>query len=240
ELLGAISHELRSPLGRARIALEIARDRVGDGAGLAPLDEVEKQLSAVDTILGDLLDVTRAGLADLRLQTRPFVPWLRERVADEPTPPPVSVRMDAPAESPPLAFDAALLARVVHNLLVNARAHGHPADVPIEVRVEAVDSQRAPTGGAERGSWIRVLVRDRGAGFPPGFADRAFEPFVRGDASRSRPKEGAGYGLGLTIVRRIVEAHGGRVFARNAADAAGAEVGFELPCPPAERGAPDA
>ncbi|HSY21751.1 MAG TPA: ATP-binding protein [Polyangiaceae bacterium] len=256
ELLGAISHELRSPLGRARIALEIARDRIGDGggpvgartdaaAGLAgegtpraaagtALDEVEKQLGAVDAILGDLLDLTRAGLADLRPQTRAFVPWLRDRIAEEPVPPSVAVQVDAAIEDQPLAFDPALLARVVHNLLVNARAHGHPVEAPVDVRVEALATRPGASRGEERGHWIRVVVRDRGAGFPAGFADRAFEPFVRGDAARSRPKEGAGYGLGLTIVRRIVEAHGGRVFARNAGvdragAAGGAEVGFELP-----------
>jgi two-component system OmpR family sensor kinase len=238
ELLGAISHELRSPLGRARIALEIARDRIGDGgarpAAATALDEVEKQLGAVDAILGDLLDLTRAGLADLRPQTRAFVPWLRDRIAEEPVPPPVAVQVDAAIGDQPLAFDPALLARVIHNLLVNARAHGHPAETPVDVRVEALAARPGAPSGEERGLWIRVVVRDRGAGFSAGFADRAFEPFVRGDAARSRPKEGAGYGLGLTIVRRIVEAHGGRVFARNAGvdgagAAAGAEVGFELP-----------
>jgi signal transduction histidine kinase len=104
----------------------------------------------------------------------------------------------------------------VHNLLVNARAHGHPPDQAVEMRV-------AREGGA-----LRIVVRDRGPGFPEGFAARAFEPFVRGDAARSRPSVGAGYGLGLAIVRRIVEAHGGRVFARNR-DGSGAEVGFDLP-----------
>src|SRR3984957_3933197 len=85
ELLGAISHELRSPLGRARVALEIARDRLpaadNERAAAAPLDDVEKQLGAVDGILGDLLDVTRAGLADLRKERRAFLPWLRARLA---------------------------------------------------------------------------------------------------------------------------------------------------------------
>ena len=78
------------------------------------------------------------------------------------------------------------------------------------------------------GNIVRVVVRDHGAGFPAGFVERAFEPFIRGDASRARPTAGAGYGLGLTIVRRIVEAHGGVAFARNAPDG-GAEVGFDLP-----------
>lgn len=223
ELLGAISHELRSPLGRARVALEIARDRLPEEAGerspRGALDDVEKQLGAVDGILGELLDVTRAGLADLRTEKRPLVTWLRERIAQEPPPPPaieLDVAPDVVDAAP--AFDAALLARAFHNLLVNARAHGHPVDAPIAVRVTRADGER-----------VRIVVRDRGPGFAPGVAERAFEPFVRGDSARSRPTEGAGYGLGLAIVKRVIEAHGGRVFARNADPGGGAEVGFDLP-----------
>jgi signal transduction histidine kinase len=243
ELLGAISHELRSPLGRARVALEIARDRLpasGPPAGAerpatAALDDVEKQLGAIDGILGDLLDVTRAGLAELHKETRPFVPWLRSRLAEEPAPPATILEADASLDGLALPFDGPLLARAVHNLVRNASVHGHPDGRPTEVRV------------SREGQAVRVVVRDHGPGFAEGLAERAFEPFVRGDAARVRPATsatsatspaaqgaGAGSGLGLTIVRRVVEAHGGRVFARNAYNAhdgtgRGAEVGFDLP-----------
>ena len=233
ELLGAISHELRSPLGRARVALEIARDRLpatalsSERSPAAPLDDVERQLEAIDSILRDLLDVTRAGLADLRMETRPFAEWLGARVAEEPTAAPArptTVETAPDARGVSLAFDPALLSRAVHNLLVNARSHGQGDDRPPEVRLERL------------GDALRVVVRDHGPGFPEGFADRAFEPFVRGDAARVRPTAGAGYGLGLAIVRRVVEAHGGRVFARDAQDGAGgAEVGFDLPLTPKPR-----
>jgi len=233
ELLGAISHELRSPLGRARVALEIARDRLpadsrepGDRSPLVALDDVEKQLGGVDAILGDLLDVARTGLADLRKESRGFVEWLEARVAEEPSPPAIALVAGPEERALVLAFDPALLARAVQNLLVNGRAHGHPPDRSLELRVSR---------GAER---VSVVVRDRGPGFSEGFAERAFEPFVRGDPSRARPTAGPGYGLGLTLVRRIVEAHGGRVFARNAeagVSGGGAEVGFDLPLGPPDR-----
>jgi two-component system OmpR family sensor kinase len=226
ELLGAISHELRSPLGRARVALEIARDRMptedGERPAASALDDVERQLGSVDGILGDLLDVTRAGLADLRKETRAFVPWLRACIAEEPAPPNVALEVDASVEAVSASFDGPLLARAVRNLVLNARAHGHPDDRPLEVRVTR-----------QEGS-LRVTVRDHGPGFAEGLADRAFEPFVRGDAARSRPAAGAGSGLGLAIVRRVVEAHGGHAFARNA-QGGGAEVGFDLPAAPAGR-----
>jgi signal transduction histidine kinase len=230
ELLGAISHELRSPLGRARVALEIARDRLPPPSGdpaqrspLAALDDVEKQLGGIDAILGDLLDVARTGLSDLRTERRGLVEWLEGRIADEPAPPPIALTAGAEERGLVMAIDAALLARAFQNLVVNARAHGHPTDRPIEVRV------------THEGDSARVVVRDRGPGFSPGFAERAFEPFVRGDPARARLTAGPGYGLGLTLVRRIVEAHGGQVFARNAAEGEGAEVGFELPIPPPAR-----
>ena len=228
ELLGAISHELRSPLGRARVALEIARDRLPgeDAGGRAPagaLDDVEVQLGAIDDVLGDLLDVTRAGLAvDLRRESKDFSAWIRGRAAEEPVPPHVVVEIAHDLEGAVVSFDPALLGRVVHNLLVNARAHGHDPGQPILVTVDRSADRR------------RVAVRDRGPGFPDGFVERAFEPFARGDAARSRPAVGAGYGLGLTIVRRIVEAHGGGAFARNLSPA-GAEVGFDLPVGPPHR-----
>jgi two-component system OmpR family sensor kinase len=236
ELLGAISHELRSPLGRARVALEIARDRLPPPSSesfqrspLAALDDVEKQLGGVDAILGDLLDVARTGLADLRTERRPLVEWLEGRIAEEPVPPLVALTAGPDERELVLAIDAALLARAFQNLLVNARAHGHPSDRPIEVRV------------THEGDVARVVVRDRGPGFSPGFAERAFDPFVRGDPARARLAVGPGYGLGLTLVRRIVEAHGGQVFARNAGEGGsvgeggGAEVGFELPLAPPAR-----
>ncbi|HEY4012300.1 MAG TPA: ATP-binding protein [Polyangiaceae bacterium] len=227
ELLGAISHELRSPLGRARVALEIARDRLPDGAADArapasALDDVEAQLGAIDDVLGDLLDLTRAGLADLHRESRDFTAWIRERAAEQPAPPETALEVAPDVEGAVVSFDPALLGRVVQNLLVNARAHGHDATQPLVLAV------------SRSGDRVRVAVRDRGPGFPDGFADRAFEPFARADAARSRPTAGAGYGLGLTIVRRIVEAHGGRAFARNLSRG-GAEVGFDLPLGPPSR-----
>lgn len=228
ELLGAISHEIRSPLARARVALEIARDRLPPVEVARPpgaaLDDIEKELDGVDSILSDLLDLTRSGLADLRKQKRALVEWLNERIAEEPVPPAIVLQVTPEGANVVLDFDAGLLGRAVHNLLVNARAHGHPPTEPIAVNV------------AVEAGIVRVAVRDRGHGFAEEFIARAFEPFVRGDSARTRPAAGAGYGLGLAIVRRIVEAHGGRVFARNVSGGGGgADVGFELPASSATR-----
>jgi signal transduction histidine kinase len=220
ELLAAISHEIRSPLGRARVALEIARERLAPGSADAespsPIDQVEHELLAVDAVLGDLFAVTRAGLSDLRTTALPILPWLRERVALEPAPTAIDVVSDC--GEPIAAIDPALLGRALHNVLENARAHGHPTQ-PLTVRVERVS-----------GGMLRMVVRDHGPGFPPDLLERAFEPFVRGETSRSRHRGGTG--LGLALARRIAEAHGGHAFARNVVEAGmitGAEVGLEIP-----------
>jgi two-component system OmpR family sensor kinase len=208
ELLAAISHELRSPLGRARVALEIARDK----APGAHMDAIERQLGEVDAILGDLLAVTRAGLADLRREKVVLAAWLRERIAAEPTPPDIELETDL--EATEVEIDAPLLGRAIHNLFANARAHGHPEDQPLRVRAMRKEAR------------IEIVVRDDGPGFPPEFLPRAFEPFERGDSARVRVG-GGGTGLGLALVRRIAEAHGGAAIARNVPG--GAEVAIELP-----------
>jgi signal transduction histidine kinase len=227
ELLGAISHELRSPLGRARIALEIARDRATrvDPKEGASFDEVERQLSEVDAILGDLLAAARAGLSDLRPKPTALLAWLRARIAAEPVPPAIElVAPDLEADDVKVELEPALMNRALHNLFANARAHGHPADRAMEVHVTR-----------EREA-LRIVVRDAGPGFPPDLLARAFDPFVKGDPARTpgaaSARDGSGSGLGLALVRRIVEAHGGRAFARNVEEGGavvGAEVGMDLP-----------
>lgn len=209
ELLGAVSHELRSPLGRARVALEIAREQDDKQRALGKLGD---QLDSLESILGDLLDVTRVGLTDLQHERIELVPWLESLVAPEDA----SIVREA---TPVVSGDRKLLERVLDNLVSNAKVHGQPEGVPVEIDV------------AVRGDRARVTVRDSGGGFPPDLLHRAFEAFVRGDAARS-PDKGAGAGLGLALVERIVTAHGGEVGARNVESGGkvtGAEVWFELP-----------
>ena len=213
ELLAAISHELRSPLGRARVALEIAREQEGTAA----LDRVERQLIEVDAILSDLLAVTRAGLTDLRTEKVGYLAWVRARMATERAGDVELLVEDESLETAQVTIDGALLGRALHNLLANARRYGHPETEPLVVEVT-----RTPDGK------LRTTVRDRGPGIAPELLPRIFDPFVRGDIARVRPDSTApgGTGLGLALVRRIIEAHQGAVFAQNGKN--GAEVGFEL------------
>ncbi len=238
ELLAAVSHELRSPLHRAEVALGILRERAearGDDA--QAIDDVGRQLHDVDVILGDLLAVARAGLTDVRAEPFALLPWLRARLAKERDPVELVLEGDeARVEAAKVAGDPALLARALDNLLRNARVHGHPAGEPLLVSV------------AREGPRVRMEVHDRGPGFPEELLARVFEPFVRGDRARSHaPSHEGGAGIGLALVKRIAEAHGGSAHARNRSEgegatgegakregakregATGAVVGFELP-----------
>ncbi len=226
ELLAAVSHEVRSPLARARVALEIARDRAaapGTPAMVRPLDDVERQLVSMDAILDDLLAVTRAGLSDVRREPTTLIPWLRARIATEPNSPELVIDPSKQeAADPSVAIDPALLGRALHNLIENAHAHGHPPGEPVEVHVTITSAR------------VEVRVRDRGPGISEALLPRVFEPFVRGDTARSPDAHAhrASTGLGLALVHRIIEAHGGESFARNVTEHAkvvGAEVGFRLP-----------
>lgn len=226
ELLAAISHELRSPLARARVALELARERAGEGA-TRPIDDVERQLVQVDAILGDLLASARAGLADLRRERTSLGPWVREWAANANASANLAVAVTPAAEAVTCELDRALFGRALHNLVTNALAHGHPEDRPLLLLVDR-DGDRA-----------RLVVRDEGPGFPEDLLPRVFEPFVAGKDGARTPGEG-GLGLGLSLVRRIVEAHGGTVRAENrrATDGGprgerrdeGAELRIDLPC----------
>jgi two-component system OmpR family sensor kinase len=215
ELLAAISHELRSPLGRARVAVEIARERPDPSVAL---DDVERQLVEIDAILGDLLASARAGLADVHLVEIDVLPWLRTRIVAEDQGS-IELTVNAGAETARVKIDAALLGRALHNLFANAWNHGHPKETPLDVTA-SIAGERA-----------RIAVRDHGPGFSEAVLPRAFEPFVMG-ADSARSPGTHGMGLGLSLVRRIVEAHGGAASAVNVAKGElieGAEVSIELP-----------
>ena len=218
ELLAAISHELRSPLGRARIAVEIARERPDPAVAL---DDVERQLVEIDAILGDLLASARAGLADVHVEEVDVLPWLRTRIAAE-NQGPIELTVTPAAEGARAKIDAALLGRALHNLFAHAWNHGHPKETPLDVTASRVEDR------------VRIAVRDRGPGFSETVLPRAFEPFVMG-ADSARSPGAHGMGLGLALVRRIVEAHGGTASALNVTEGeviTGAEVAVELPVVP--------
>ncbi len=205
ELLANVSHELRTPLARIRVALELAAE--GDhekarrylseiGADLAELDGLVEEILTAARLDGagpNGLPIHRARLdAGLMLEEVAA----RFRTADPERPLILEV---APA-LPTIQADAALLRRLVENLLDNARKYSDPG-VPVTL------AALAGPGG------LVLEVRDRGIGMDPADLPRLFTPFFRTDRSRARGT--GGVGLGLNLARRIAEAHGGTIVAES-------------------------
>ncbi len=194
QLLLDVSHELRSPLTRLKVALALLPDSAKKTQAEADVSEMESQIT-------ELLELER--LRDgrgLRIARVDLVPLLHEAArAHQDTPP--GVRVDVAAPTLPLDCDADDLRTVLRNLVGNAVKYSLPDSPPVEV-----------TATRDAG-WVTIRVVDDGSGVPESDLSRLFEPFFRVDRSRSR--QTGGYGLGLSICKRIVEAHGGTIAATN-------------------------
>ena len=197
-----------------RVLCELGRA----GTSRDVLAEIEREVIAMDGLVGDLLAHARLDLDAVRRAPVDVVGIAREAIARH------AARTDTPpialdeAEAPraPIAIDATLVARALDTLLENARVHAGGATC---LRVASVgEAREADDGGA-----VALAVEDAGPGFRAEDLPALFEPFRRGtDAAGA----GAGVGLGLHLVRRIAEAHGGTARAENLAP--GARVVFTL------------
>ena len=218
-LLRDVSHELRSPLARLRVALELARNRAGAGAG-DPLDRIERETARLDELIDRLLLLERleAGEPGTEVLDFDLAALLSEVVDDasfEAAPAGREVRLD-PYPPCPMRGHPGLIRSALDNVIRNAIRHA-PEGSKIEVELHA------------EGREATVSIRDHGAGVPDGDLKALFEPFARVADARERTTGGAG--LGLAITRRAVEIHGGTVTASNHPDG-GLEVVIHLPSSP--------
>jgi two-component system OmpR family sensor kinase len=205
ELLGAVSHELRTPLARLRVLLAMLQDSAQQPELAA---KFEREVLEMDALVGELLAEARIAASALHARRLDLPDVLRaclERLdlAD--------VALHVPEDCRALEADPTLLARALTILLDNARKHGGDR---VSVRVERVSNA------------LRIAVEDDGPGFDPGDFAQVFEPFTRGRGALA--DEQRGVGLGLYLVRRIAQAHGGDAFAENR-PTGGARVGISLP-----------
>jgi two-component system, OmpR family, sensor kinase len=193
------SHELRTPLTTITGYTELARRRPDDaGAVTTALGKVEEESARMTAMVEDLLLLARLDAGrPLARDTVDLSRLLVEAVSDaRVVAPDHRWRLELPEESIEVTGDADRLHQVVTNLLTNARKHT-PAGTTVTVT----------------GTTYGFKVHDDGPGFPQALAAKAFERFVRGDASRTRAPGGTdgGAGLGLSLVDAIVSAHGGSV-----------------------------
>jgi signal transduction histidine kinase len=212
-LLLDISHELRSPLARLGVAIELARS--GDNRD-AMLDRIQKESERLNVLVGELLQATRAEVDPQALRAQPVrLDDLLSLVVGDCSIE-ASARGSSLVFSPPapvtVTGDPELLRRAVENVIRNAIRYA-PRETPVEVRLEP------------NGSTARIQVRDYGPGVPEESLGRIFDPFYRVGGDRNR--ESGGVGLGLAIARRAIELHKGKLRARNAHP--GLLVEMELP-----------
>jgi signal transduction histidine kinase len=218
--LATLAHELRNPLAPIRNGLQIMKMSGGDPHAAARVrDMMERQLTQVVRLVDDLLDVSRV--------TRGKIALKRERVdlaavvqnAVEESGPAVEagrhrLTLDLPADPVCVEGDPARLTQVVANLLTNAAKY-------------------TPDGGHIRlavgrdGRWAVVRVRDTGLGIPADMLPRVFGMFAQVDGHLDRSQ--GGLGIGLSLVRGLVELHGGTVEARSDGPGRGSEFVVRLP-----------
>lgn len=196
-LLAAVSHELRSPLARLRMLVELART----SAGPERLDEIERELVGIDALLGKLLASSRLEFGELRLEALTAAAVAARALEVAGLPP--ELLADA-SDGAVVEVDPTLIGRALANLLENATVHGRG--------VERLALTRVNEGA--RGERVRFEVSDRGPGFEPQVLEHAFEAFYSSRSSETA-KESGSLGLGLALVARIARAHGGRAFAEN-------------------------
>jgi two-component system OmpR family sensor kinase len=199
ELLRDVSHELRSPLARLRLAADLACSGKGDRN--RSFDRIEREVERINAMIGQILHFSRVGasrpLAHDEVELRQLLEEIVEDAQIEADNRGIAIRLvtDDPGH---VRGDRSKFRSAIENVLRNALRHS-PQGSEVVVRLE-----RASDG-------IRIEVRDEGPGLQTADADWIFEPFQRGDGS-----EGAG--LGLAITRRIMELHGGHTCAANVAD----------------------
>jgi PAS domain S-box-containing protein len=219
EFLATVSHELRTPLnavvGWSRLLRAGQLDP--DGATHA-VEVIERNAAAQRQIIEDLLDVSRIITGKLRINTQPVDLLLTIHAAIDAVRPAaeakeirIATHIEAP--DPIVRADSERLQQVLWNLLANA-VKFTPSGGNVDVYLE------------QHGSLAEIRIEDSGPGVPPEFLPRIFERFSQADGSSTR-KHG-GLGLGLAIVRHLVELHGGTVSAANREEG-GAMLTVRLP-----------
>jgi two-component system sensor histidine kinase KdpD len=216
-LLSSLSHDLRTPLGvitGAASSLLEDRANVPEATRRTLLESILGESQRMNRLIGNLLDMIRVESGALQVQ-KEWQPLeepvgvalirLEDRLRDHP------VTVSLPADLPLVPLDEVLIEQALINLLENAAKYT-PAGTPIEISAEALDGM------------VRVDVADRGPGLEPGEESRIFDKFYRAPSGAAT----SGVGLGLTICRGIITAHGGRIWAENR-PGGGAVFRFTLP-----------
>lgn len=213
-LMRDVSHELRSPLARIRVALALAQRKANQNAQ-PDLERIETETERIDDLVGQILTLARLRTPSRdRWSSIDMIELVRAVVENAQFEhPDVDIRIDA-AEAPSAYGNVHDIGSAFENVLRNALAHSKKSS-EILVRLRTI------------GDRITITIADRGPGVAEGDLKRIFDPFYRVDPSRDHHRA-SGYGLGLAIAAKAMEKYGGAVRAKNRAGG-GLEVVLELP-----------
>lgn len=218
-LLHSVSHELRTPIARLEFALEILQNSVRDTKSQDRILAMQADLGELNTLVTELLNMAKLDQQHQTLQLSMLhADSLIERCISQLPPYPSRLRLNTQLASdlPDIFADPRLLPRAIVNLLKNALKYANK-----EIRISiARDVDQSKTA-----IW-RITVEDDGPGIPLGERAKVFEAFYRLD--RSRDRSTGGFGLGLSIVKQVVELHHGRVEIRDS-EMGGAKFVIYLP-----------
>jgi two-component system sensor histidine kinase KdpD len=215
--LSAVSHNLRTPLAsiKAAVSTLLAPDaRLDRDDERELLDTIYEETDRLERLVTKVLNLSRIRAGGLELDPQPAdLAGLAQAAIRRLRPIARAhlVRLDVPHDLPEVRLDVTMMEQVFLNLLENSIRFSPPGS---EIRVEARASDRA----------VEVRVADHGRGIPEAERERVFEEFVRGESRH----ESTGTGVGLAIVRAIVMAHDGRVWAEETAGG-GTTIAFRLP-----------
>ncbi len=223
EFLAMLAHELRNPLGAIANAAHVM-DQIGTSQPPPPTVQravgvIQRQIQHLVRLVDDLLDVSRITRGKIELRLEPVDLRDAVRSAVEMTRPIIeakehALRVELPPEPLTVHADVTRLEQVLGNLVRNAAKYTEPGG-RIEVTAWSEDGEAA------------VRVRDNGIGIPAELLPRIFDLFIQGEQSLDR--SGGGLGIGLTLVHRLVEMHGGQVAAQSGGEGQGSEFTVRLP-----------
>ncbi|MGO3406179.1 HAMP domain-containing sensor histidine kinase [Marinomonas sp.] len=214
-LMRDVSHELRTPLARMEVALTIAEDKFAVESQKSYLCRIRTELHELDELIGQVLTLSRLEAAALSKETVHLQEWLDEIVADvsfESQLKGISVTKSGTLPKT-LLGDPLQLRHAIENVLRNACFYAGEGGI-IEVATE------------EKGGSALIFVRDNGPGVPEEKLEKIFHAFYR--SSEAREANSGGFGVGLTISKRIIHAHNGCIEAKNRPQG-GLEVCFKVP-----------
>lgn len=216
--IGVMSHELRTPVTSVLAAAHLLERRAGnlDAASADLALDIRAEATRLNELIEDLLVLSRAQIGAMVVEAEPVLVQhaIAEVVrAEARRYPGVEFTTDIAANLPPVSGDRTYVGQILRNLIGNAGKYSLDQPAAVVVVAEAAEGH------------VVVRVLDQGAGFDPELAGRLFEIYFRAE---STAKARTGSGIGLYVTRTLVEAMGGRIWARPRPDR-GSEFGFSLP-----------